>query len=87
MGKRPDPADVIRIELLDALDADVIDEEDLEGRYEWRHLKTRERLSPPELRGDLMRIFKDKDKVGLIMSRIENFRVVYVNKATLEVTT
>jgi hypothetical protein len=82
---KPDPAEIIRVELIEHAEPDDEWTQGSPGVYRWMHRQDDYRLSERDLKKDLAAIMPDM--VDAILTRLFNFRVVFINKRTGEVFT
>jgi hypothetical protein len=77
---------MIRVELIEHAQPDTEwDDEGSPGIYRWQHEQDDYRLSERDLKKDLAKILPSM--VESILTRLLNFRIVYINKRTGEVFT
>jgi len=77
----PSPEDIIRVEAIEL----PTKREPGEGLYEWRHLDTLFLVDMLDLKKEFENVMPGKSED--LLDRIQNFRKLYINLVTGEVTT
>lgn len=76
---------MVRVELIEKVQPSTEWDDGSPGIYRWMHQDDDYRLSERDLKKDLRIILPDM--VEAILTRLLNFRIVYINKRTGEVFT